>query len=908
MEGDLSSGIGKRRVRRRYEDEPAIQEVEKESSSGYVSHDDGGLETTNRQPVRNVSRYEGSPDYKESHGHPSIHDRIGQSRYGGKVLTKEAAEAQKYQRLIRDIRHLEQRVSRTSWESLSRNDQDELGLKRDLLKLYEQRQSESRKSALAAQGSLDANKNDAPRRGKQFENTEQKTRQQVWEERQLGNAVSRQDTDEIVIPESENYDYVFDEKAMIDFTSDNEDLYSETEEVEEEVFPEEQKLLDSLEKEENRILSVKESRKLLPVYQYRDKLMKAVKENQVLIVVGETGSGKTTQLPQYLFEDGYTQGNKFQIAVTQPRRVAATSVATRVSDEMNVVLGKEVGYSIRFDDKTTPNKTIIKYMTDGMLLREFLTDSKLSAYSCIMIDEAHERTLATDILLGLLKGVLDQRKELRILISSATMNAKRFSEFFNNCPIFNIPGRRFPVDIHYTLQPEGNYISAAITTVFQIHTTQALKGDILVFLTGQEEIETTKEKIEQISAKLGSRIPQLIVTPIYANLPNEQQLAIFQKTPDNCRKVVLATNIAETSLTIDGIKYVIDSGYVKENSYVPSTGMTQLVTVACSKASTDQRAGRAGRVGPGKCFRLFTKWSYENELEQMPKAEILRTNLSNTVLLLLSLDVTDLLNFPFMDKPSISALTKSLESLYILGALDSKGKITELGKMMCEFPCEPEFAKVLHTAATHKKCIGVLQECLSIVAMLHETTSIFAGNKKEAVAAITSDIGSDHLLYLEIYNQWRDSNYSRTWCLDHKIQFKTMCRVRNVRDQLFKCCKKLKLTNIHESTSTANDNDVISRITCAFISGFPMNIVQLENAGYKTIGKSKGGISVNLHPSSVVFQNYKVNAQKPDKFILYQQLILTSKEFIRGCLPILQENWLVEMVPHMFGHLSRDKL
>nr|CAI6726969.1 BAF_HP1_G0047080.mRNA.1.CDS.1 [Saccharomyces cerevisiae] len=731
-------------------------------------------------------------------------------------------------------------------------------------------------------------------------------RQRMWEEQQLRNAMAGQSDhpDDITLEGSDKYDYVFDTDAMIDYTNEEDDLLPE------EKLQYEARLAQALETEEKRILTIQEARKLLPVHQYKDELLQEIKKNQVLIIMGETGSGKTTQLPQYLVEDGYTDQGKLQIAITQPRRVAATSVAARVADEMNVVLGKEVGYQIRFEDKTTPNKTVLKYMTDGMLLREFLTDSKLSKYSCIMIDEAHERTLATDILIGLLKDILPQRPTLKLLISSATMNAKKFSEFFDNCPIFNVPGRRYPVDIHYTLQPEANYIHAAITTIFQIHTTQSLPGDILVFLTGQEEIERTKTKLEEIMSKLGSRTKQMIITPIYANLPQEQQLKIFQPTPENCRKVVLATNIAETSLTIDGIRYVIDPGFVKENSYVPSTGMTQLLTVPCSRASVDQRAGRAGRVGPGKCFRIFTKWSYLHELELMPKPEITRTNLSNTVLLLLSLGVTDLIKFPLMDKPSIPTLRKSLENLYILGALNSKGTITRLGKMMCEFPCEPEFAKVLYTAATHEQCQGVLEECLTIVSMLHETPSLFIGQKRDAAASVLSEVESDHILYLEIFNQWRNSKFSRSWCQDHKIQFKTMLRVRNIRNQLFRCSEKVGLIEKNDQARMKIGNIagyINARITRCFINGFPMNIVQLGPTGYQTMGRSSGGLNVSVHPTSILFVNHKEKAQRPSKYVLYQQLMLTSKEFIRDCLVIPKEEWLIDMVPQIFKDLIDDK-
>lgn len=921
------SGVGKRR--RKIRQEEPTQEIDATKSNGeqptaetelkndVEQESNPVIDKVDQNTVLPKSRYDPHSPAQVSRYNPgdstqppSRYNNINtqqKSRYNATP----SSEEEKHRKLLGELRYLEKKLHKYGWEALTRKDQDELGIKRELVELYNQRRQDVQTTYRIEDDSTDSNGSSDPLKNKKFDNerADRRTRQQAWEEHQLENAVSKENVDEIYVPDSEKYEFVFDKNAMIDFTNDSDDMLDDSDAESEDSAEKEERnsLLSQLEVEEKRIKTISESRKLLPVFAYRDELMSAIKENQALIIVGETGSGKTTQLPQYLVEDGYTQGTKFQIGVTQPRRVAAMSVASRVSDEMNVILGQEVGYSIRFDDKTTANKTILKYMTDGMLLREFLIDPLLSKYACIMIDEAHERTLATDILLGLLKSIMEKRTELKLLISSATVNAKKFSKFFNDCPIFNVPGRRFPVDIHYTLQPEGNYINAAVTTVFQIHTTQSLDGDVLLFLTGQEEIENTREKIEEIALKLGNRIPQLLITPIYANLPQEQQADIFQKTPENCRKIVLATNIAETSLTIDGIKYVIDPGFVKENSYVPSTGMTQLLTVPCSRASVDQRAGRAGRVGPGKCFRLFTKHSYENDLEAMPRPEIVRTNLSNTVLLLLSLGITDLLHFPFLDKPHISTLTKSLENLYILGALNSKGQITELGKMMCEFPCEPEFAKVLHSAATHPQCNGVLDQCLSIVSMLHETTSIFVGNKKEATSHIVSDIDSDHMLYLTIYEEWRAANYSRTWCQDHRIQFKTLLRVRNIRNQLARCCDKLGLTKRNQAAivqQAGHDNVMVGKITKSLISGFPLNVVKLTPSGYQTVGKAKGGLLVNLHPSSVIFQNQKEKGKKLDKYILYQQLMLTSKEFIRDCIPIQNEKWLFEIVPQVFNGIK----
>ncbi|RCH85220.1 Cyclin-dependent kinase catalytic subunit, partial [Rhizopus stolonifer] len=401
-----------------------------------------------------------------------------------------------------------------------------------------------------------------------------------WEKGQIQkSAVKLQQVDE-------DYDYVFDEEQKIDFV-----LSAKLNEPDEK----DAELLQRIDEAERKAKSIDDIRKSLPIYQYRTELIQAIQDFQVLIIVGETGSGKTTQLPQYLYEAGYTKNN-MKIGCTQPRRVAAMSVASRVAEEMGVHLGQEVGYSIRFEDCTT-EKTAVKYMTDGMLLREFMTEPDLASYSCMIIDEAHERTLSTDILFGLIKDIARFRPDLKLLISSATMNAQKFSEYFDDAPIFNIPGRPYPVEIYYTKAPEANYLRAAITQVLTIHVTQG-RGDILVFLTGQDEIEAAQEGLTQACKALGSKISELIVCPIYANLPSEMQSRIFEPTPEGSRKVILATNIAETSITVDGVSYVIDPGFNKQKSFNPKTGMEALTVVPCSRASSTQRAGRAGRTGP----------------------------------------------------------------------------------------------------------------------------------------------------------------------------------------------------------------------------------------------------------------------------------------------------------------------
>jgi len=331
-------------------------------------------------------------------------------------------------------------------------------------------------------------------------------------------------------------------------------------------------------------LTLLEQRQSLPIYKLRDDLVKAVTDNQILIVIGETGSGKTTQITQYLAEVGFTARGK--IGCTQPRRVAAMSVAKRVAEEFGCCLGQEVGYTIRFEDCTGP-ETNIKYMTDGMLLRECLMDLDLKTYSVIMLDEAHERTIHTDVLFGLLKQAVGRRPDLKLIVTSATLDAVKFSQYFFEAPIFTIPGRTFDVEVMYTKEAEPDYLDAALITVIQIHLREP-PGDILLFLTGQEEIDTACEILYERMKLLGPDVPELIILPVYSALPSEMQTRIFEPAPPGSRKVVIATNIAETSLTIDGIYYVVDPGFVKQKVYNSKTGMDSLIVTPISQAAAKQ--------------------------------------------------------------------------------------------------------------------------------------------------------------------------------------------------------------------------------------------------------------------------------------------------------------------------------
>lgn len=679
----------------------------------------------------------------------------------------------------------------------------------------------------------------------------------------------------------ESYDYVFDESQRLNF------LMSETMGGDGEVMSREKReMMERISAAEAKANSIEATRKSLPIYQFRDQIIEAVKQYQVLIIVGETGSGKTTQLPQYLHEAGFTDDG-MKIGCTQPRRVAAMSVAARVAEEMGKRLGNEVGYAIRFEDNTS-DKTLLKYMTDGMLLRELLTDPELAQYSALMIDEAHERTVQTDIAMGLLKDIAKARPDLKLLISSATMDAVKFQKYFDNAPIFNIPGRRYSVDIHYTAQPEANYLAAAITTVFQIHITQGA-GDILVFLTGQEEIEAMETNLQETARKLGSKVREMLICPIYANLPTELQAKIFEPTPPNSRKVVLATNIAETSLTIDGIVYVIDPGFVKENQFNARTGMESLVVVPCSRASAGQRAGRAGRVGPGKCFRLYTSQAYKNELEPNTTPEIQRTNITSMILLLKSLGINDLLDFDFMDPPPTDTIVRAVELLYALGALNNKGELTKIGRQMAEIPDDPMVARCLLAADKY----GCVEEILSVIAMLGESSSLFFRPKDKKVHAdaarnrFTNKDGGDHLSLLNIWNEFVQSDYSMIWAKENFLQYRSLTRARDVRDQLARLCDRIEV-DASKSVGANNTEPILK----ALLSGYFPNTARLQRDGQSYGTLKSGSQVVYIHPSSTLIET------RP-KYVSYFECVLTSKEYMRNAMPIKPE-WLMEIAPHYF--------
>ncbi|GAB1609530.1 putative pre-mRNA-splicing factor ATP-dependent RNA helicase PRP1 [Argonauta hians] len=636
-------------------------------------------------------------------------------------------------------------------------------------------------------------------------------------------------------------------------------------------------------------------RNALPVWEYKDKFTDMVNNNQILVLVGETGSGKTTQIPQWCLEWVRARYPKKGVACTQPRRVAAMSVAQRVSEEMDVCLGQEVGYSIRFEDCTSA-KTVLKYMTDGMLLREAMSDPLLEAYGVIMLDEAHERTLATDILMGLLKEVSRQRDDLKIIVMSATLDAGKFQNYFDHAPLMNVPGRTHPVEIFYTPEPERDYLEAAIRTVIQIHICEHCEGDVLLFLTGQEEIDEACKRIQREIDNFGPEIGDMKCIPLYSTLPPNLQQRIFEPPPAKKangaigRKVVVSTNIAETSLTIDGVVFVIDPGFAKQKVYNPRIRVESLLVTAISKASAQQRAGRAGRTRPGKCFRLYTEKAYKNEMQENTYPEILRSNLGSVVLQLKKLGIDDLVHFDFMDPPAPETLMRALELLNYLAALDDDGELTELGSMMAEFPLDPQLAKMV-IASCDCNCSN---EILSITAMLSVPQCFVRPMEMKKAADEAkmrfAHIDGDHLTLLNVYHAFKQNHEDPQWSYDNFVNFRSMKSADNVRQQLARIMDRF---NLRRSSTEFASRDYYINIRKALVAGFFMQVAHLERTGhYLTV---KDNQIVQLHPSTCL-------DHKPE-WVLYNEFVLTTKNYIRTVTDIKPE-WLIHIAPQYYDMVN----
>lgn len=642
--------------------------------------------------------------------------------------------------------------------------------------------------------------------------------------------------------------------------------------------------------------------KTLPVYQQRDRILEALKEHQVVVVESPTGSGKTTQLPVILHEAGYSRDGV--IGVTQPRRIAAVSVSAFIARQLSVPIKGLVGYKMRFDDQTTL-ETRLKVMTDGILLQEIKANETLNGYSVIMVDEAHERSLNIDFVLGLLKRALRQREDLRVIVSSATINAAIFSEYFDSAPIVRIETPMHPVQVIYDDPATG---SAAVDAQLVERTTgrpprqrdvdterllerivrvisrvrdEEYEGDILIFLPGEQII---KDCITRLYAQ--PYRSELDIIPLYGRLSKEEQDAVFPPSPEGKRKVVVATNIAETSITIDGITVVIDSGLAKTNFYNPRTYTSALVEGPISRASANQRRGRAGRTRPGRCYRLYSR----KDFDQRPlfqEDEIYRTDLSEVVLRMAELGIRDFEQFDFISSPGTGNIRGAIETLRLLDALQDNRKLTEAGRMMAIFPLLPRHSRII-IEAIHRYP-QVLQEVLIAVSFLTSQTPFILppGEEMEARQAhhrYRDELG-DFVSYLRLFEAYKQAEQKEQFCEKRYLDPRTMAEIANIQEQLAEIVSSLGVP-----ISSGGGKD-------AYLSSIARGLIQFVcvRTG-RGVYQSLTAERIMIHPGSGMFR-------EDPRFIVAGEVVHTSRTYARSVSPLKKE-WLAGISPELYRGLQ----
>uniref|UniRef100_T1J1R0 RNA helicase n=1 Tax=Strigamia maritima TaxID=126957 RepID=T1J1R0_STRMM len=659
-------------------------------------------------------------------------------------------------------------------------------------------------------------------------------------------------------------------------------------------------------------MSLDQQRQRLPIFQSRSHIIYLLECYQTVVVVGETGCGKSTQLPQYLLEAGWTKDGKM-VGLTQPRRVAATTLASRVSEERGAILGDEVGYCIRFEDCWTPQRTKIKFLTEGILIREMMSDPLLRQYSVLILDEVHERSIHSDILLGLMKKVLKKRPDLHLIVASATLDAEALRDFLNlndtkfakndTATVMSITGRTFPIDIYYFKEPVANYVTATVETVMKIHENEAA-GDVLAFLTGQEEVDNAVTMLIDYARGLSKHentpFLKMLVVPMYSALTSSAQLKAFRTVPPTVRKVVVATNIAEASITIKRITYVIDCGFVKQRFFNSKTCTDCLVVVPVSQASAEQRAGRAGRERSGKAYRLYTEEEFD-KLSSHSIPEIQRTSLSFAILQLKALGIDNILRFSFpavsylqltflsrvqmcwfSQAPPAQNVINALELLYALGALDESGQLTKpLGENMAEFPLHPMFSKMLLTSGE----FGCTEEALIISAML-QVQCVFLNTSPQARKAHRQFCveEGDMITLLNVYTAFHRFGKSKQWCQQNHLHYKGLLRAVEIYEQLSKFLKKFRVPKI----SSEGNVDVVRRCIAA---AFFANAAYFHPSGlFRTI---RGDYPLHIHPSSCLY------TEQPPEWVVFGEVLHTSQEFMRD-ITVVDPQWLYELAPHYY--------
>ena len=620
----------------------------------------------------------------------------------------------------------------------------------------------------------------------------------------------------------------------------------------------------------------------LPITKHRNAIIQAIQENPVVIISGETGCGKSTQIPKMCLEAG--RGIAGKIACTQPRRIAATTIAHRIAEELGEILGRSIGYKIRFQDKT-PHNAYIKIMTDGMLLAETQSDAHLYEYDTFIIDEAHERSLNIDFLLGIAKTLLALRPELKIIITSATLDIVKFSQAFDNPPVLEVSGRLYPVEVEYkpsdpesSKTEDADYVEMAVKAIDYLKGKKSL-GDILVFMPTEQDILETRDRLE------GRKFPGVTILPLYARLPGTQQHLVYTvKGP----KIVIATNVAETSLTIPGIKYVVDTGLARISRYLPETRTNSLPIRPISQSSADQRMGRSGRVQKGFCIRLYPQEDYESRAKFTPP-EIMRSNLAEVILRMISLNLGHPSQFPFVDRPHPKNIADGYNTLLELGAITRQDRnyiLTGRGRQMARMPLDPRISRLLLESQN--------EGCLQEVAIIASALSIRNPRERPPEKAAHADQmhepfknpDSDFLTLLNIWNRYHSDweklttqGKKRRFCRDHFLSFSRMREWVYVHDQIISILKDLKIPPGRQHKGMSKS--LYAAIHRSVLSGYLSNIAVLKE---KNIYQAAKGRETMVFPGSTLFN-------KSSSWIVAAEMIQTTRLFARTAAKI-NAGWL----------------